>query len=155
MLYFEDFKIGDIIKLGEYSVTEQAIIDFAKEFDPQYFHIDPVAAKKSGFKGLVSSGWMTASICMRLMCDAFILNTVNLGSPGSESMSWPNPVRPGDTLSGTVEVIESLKSSKGKPQGRVKYDVKIYNQNKQIVMTLITTGIYVFREQETIEIYQS
>ncbi len=96
--YFEDLQEGAIIELGSKIITEKEIIDFAQEFDPQPFHIDPEAAKSSFYGGLIASGWHTVSIYMRLLVDNFLNQTVSLGSPGLDNLRWLKPVRPGDSL---------------------------------------------------------
>src|SRR5690242_11639548 len=100
MLYFEDMKPGDKMELGTYTVTREEILEFANKFDPQPFHINEDAAKKSMFGGLIASGWHTASICMRLYVDAILSKSMSLGSPGVDELRWKRPVRPGDVLTG-------------------------------------------------------
>ncbi len=114
MLYLDDFTTGKEISLGHYTVPEKEIIDFAKDYDFQDFHTDPEAAKRSVFGGLIASGWHTASICMKLVCQAFMTQTACNGSPGIQDLKWLKPVRPGDTLTGFVRVTGQL-PSKSKP----------------------------------------
>ena len=114
MLYLDDFTTGKEISLGHYTVSEKEIIDFAKDYDFQDFHTDPEAAKRSVFGGLIASGWHTAGICMKLVCQAFMTQTACNGSPGIQDLKWLKPVRPGDTLTGFVRVTGQL-PSKSKP----------------------------------------
>jgi acyl dehydratase len=114
MLYLDDFTTGKEISLGHYTVSEKEIIDFAKDYDFQDFHTDPEAAKRSVFGGLIASGWHTAGICMKLVCQAFMTQTACNGSPGIQDLKWLKPVRPGDTLTGLVRVTGQL-PSKSKP----------------------------------------
>jgi acyl dehydratase len=114
MLYLDDFTTGKEISLGHYTVSEKEIIDFAKDYDFQDFHTDPEAAKRSVFGGLIASGWHTAGICMKLICQAFMTQTACNGSPGIQDLKWLKPVRPGDTLTGLVRVTGQL-PSKSKP----------------------------------------
>jgi acyl dehydratase len=114
MLYLDDFTTGKEISLGHYTVSEKEIIDFAKDYDFQDFHTDPEAAKRSVFGGLIASGWHTAGICMKLICQAFMTQTACNGSPGIQDLKWLKPVRPGDTLTGFVRVTGQL-PSKSKP----------------------------------------
>jgi acyl dehydratase len=79
--YLEDFHPGDVIELGEFSLAKDEIIAFAKRFDPQPFHVDEEAAKQTHFGGLIASGWHTCSLVMRMMCDAYLLESASLGSP--------------------------------------------------------------------------
>ncbi len=104
--YLEDFPPGRRFELGSIVASEQEIIDFASDFDPQTFHTDPQLAVHSGFQGLVASGWHTAGLCTRLVCAAFLAKTDCLGSPGVRSIRWLQPVRPGMELVGSVEVLE-------------------------------------------------
>jgi acyl dehydratase len=147
MLCFEDFKIGDVYELGNYKVTEEEIISFAKQYDPQVYHINSVKALETSFNGLVASGWLTAAICMRLICESFVMKSNCRGSPGVDKLSWKLPVRPGDEITGTNEIIETRLSSKGKPQGTVTSRVIMSNQNKEIVMTMISHGIFFTRDE--------
>jgi acyl dehydratase len=107
-LYLEDLSPGQVVDAGPVTVTEADCIAFARQFDPQPFHIDPVAAKDTMFQGLALSGWHTAALSMRMLVDSPLAKLAN-GLVGIEvrSMRWPRPVRPGDTLKVTVEVLET------------------------------------------------
>ena len=106
--YLEDFEPGQ-----QFGGTQRARIEvdrvksFAAEFDPQPFHLDDAAAEASLFGRLAASGWHTCAIAMRMMCDAYLLDSASLGSPGLEKLSWLKPVYPGDTLRVRLEVLES------------------------------------------------
>ena len=102
--YFEDYVPGDVHEFGSVVAEEDEMIAFARRFDPQPFHTDPVAAKESVFGGLIASGWYTASMAMRLLVDNYISRVASLGSPGVDEVRWRKPVRPGDTLSIRVTV---------------------------------------------------
>ncbi len=95
--FWEDFPVGQVREFGAYLATREAVIAFAREFDPQPFHLDDAAAEASLFGRLAASGWHTCAIAMRMMCDAYLLESASLGSPGLEKLSWKNPVYPGDT----------------------------------------------------------
>ena len=139
--YAEDYKPGDIIAIGSYEVTAKEITEFAKKYDPFPFHIDEEAAKETFFGGIISSGWLTALIWLRLMHKTFICYETTLGSPGHEEMLWPNPVYPGDKLTGQIEIKES-RSSKSKPDlGFVRYRAKLINQEKKEVFITTSTII--------------
>jgi len=97
-LYLEDFAPGQVRESPPRTLTKDEIIAFAREYDPQPFHVDERAAKESVYGGLIASGWQTIGIMMRLMWDAFLKDTVSLGSPGCDEIRWLKPVRPGDTL---------------------------------------------------------
>jgi acyl dehydratase len=139
--YWEDFVAGEELALGATPpVTEEAIIGFARQYDPQYFHTDPLRAKESIFGGLVASGWHTASMVMRLWVDAVVNHTVSMGSPGVEDLHWPAPVRPGDTLTSQAVVLET-RPSKSRPQmGLVRWRAETSNQRDELVFTMTGTS---------------
>jgi acyl dehydratase len=139
--YFEDYLPGDIHEFGSITMREADIIEFARRFDPQPFHIDPEAAKESFFGGLIASGWHTASLTMRLLVDHYVSRVASLGSPGVDEVRWRKPVRPGDTLSVRVTVLES-KLSRSKPdRGSIRSYVEVLNQHREVVMTWKGIGI--------------
>ena len=137
--YFEDLRIGARFQSRPYKVTEAAIISFAREFDPQPFHLDPEAARQSLFEGLVASGWHTAVITMRLLVQSgFNLAGGTIGL-GADELRWPKPVRPGDELQAEIEIV-GLRLSRSKPdRGMVRIRYKTRNQNDDIVMTMSAT----------------
>src|SRR6476469_7429769 len=106
-LYFEDFQEGQQWELGSYQLSQESIINFAQQFDPQYFHTDPVKAKDSIFGGLVASGWQTLGIYMKLSVENMINQAHSLGSPGMEEIRFLKPVRPGDTVSVHYTTLET------------------------------------------------
>ena len=134
--YFEDFAVGDIIELGKREVTAEAIVAFAREFDPQPFHVDPEAAKQSACGGLVASGWHTAGLFMRLFVDAVLSNADSMGSPGVDELRWTKPVRPGDVVSGRLTVTEARASASRPDRGIIRSDCELFNQDGELVMTL-------------------
>ena len=136
--FAEDYKVGDSFELGQFEVTREEVVEFAQKYDPFPFHVDDEAAKATVFGGIISSGWLTALVWLRLMHSQFLCYETVLGSPGHEEMVWPTPVRPGDRLSGTVEIKES-RVSKSKPElGFVRYTAKLTNQENEAVF--ITTS---------------
>ncbi len=142
MRYFEDFYPGEQIELGSRQLTELEIIDFARQFDPQPFHVNHQAGQKSLFGGLVASGWHTAAIYMRLSVDNLLSQTDSLGSPGLEELRWPKPVYPGDTLSARMTVLE-CKESKSRPNmGIIRFSSEVSNQHGVVVMSLTGTGFF-------------
>ncbi len=98
--YWEDYEVGQKFPLGSTSFTGQEIVEFARQYDPQPFHIDEAAAEASMFGGLIASGWQIAAKMMRLFVDNYVDRRTALGSPGLDELRWPKPVRPGDTLPG-------------------------------------------------------
>lgn len=140
--YFEDFSVGDVFHLGEVEVTEEAIIEFAERYDPQPFHIDPAAAVESPFGGLVASGWHTCAMFMRLFCDGLLFDSSSQGSSGMEEVRWLAPVRPGDTLRGRVEVLETKRSGTRPNRGTVFFRHEMVNQDDVVVLRMVGRGLY-------------
>jgi len=139
--FAEDFKAGDIFDLGKYRVSRDEIIEFAQKYDPFPFHIDDEAAAKTVFGGIISSGWLTSLIWLRLMHKNFLSYETILGSPGHEKVIWPTPVRPNDELYGKVEILES-RVSKSKPDlGFVRYRATLSNQLDKVVFDTTSTLI--------------
>ena len=137
--FAEDYKAGDSFELGQFEVTRREIVEFAQKYDPFPFHVDDEAAKAMVFGGIISSGWLTALVWLRLMHSHFLCYETVLGSPGHEEMVWPTPVRPGDRLSGTVEIRES-RISKSKPElGFVRYTATLTNQENDDVFITTST----------------
>jgi len=133
--YFEDFTPGHVIELRNHTITRDEIIAFAKQFDPQPFHLDDEAAKKTIYGGLIASGWHTGAISMRLLYDGLVKDTVSLGSPGVDELRWVKPVRPGDTLSARVTVLECIPSRSKPDRGIVRSAVEMRNQHDEVVVT--------------------
>ncbi len=147
--YFEDFKVGETIEMGRRLVDRDEVVRFAKEFDPQPFHVDEAAAKESFFGGLIASGWHTVGMVMRMMCDNYLLDSASLGSPGVDHVKWLQPVRPGDTIRAMRTVLEA-RTSKSKPDiGIVKSRWAVYNQNDELVMTMEGYGMFRVRNPQS------
>jgi acyl dehydratase len=142
MIYWEDFKVGSRIEMGRHTFTEAEIIDFARQFDPQPFHTDPQAAKKSFFEGLIASGWHTCAVGMRLTVDSHVNKSRSLGSPGLDNIRWLKPVRPGDTIAYTRVVLETRASQSRKDVGLVKSRWEAVNQQGELVMTMEGWGMF-------------
>lgn len=140
--YFEDFKAGDVIDVGSLTVTKDEIIEFAKQYDPQPMHIDPNAASSTIYGGLIASGWHTVSLFMRLLVENVVGKTVSLGSPGVEELRWPRPVRPGDTLNGRMEIVETRASNSRPNMGIVRWRGEVRNQRGELVLTLLGTNFF-------------
>ena len=140
--YFEDFVEGFTLELSGKPVGAEEIKAFATQFDPQYFHTDEEAAKKSLFGGLCASGWHTASMTMKLMCDGYLLDSSSLGSPGIDELRWVKPVFVGDSLHLKMTVLEA-KPSRSKPQlGAVKSRWDVSNQKGELVMHMTGWGLF-------------
>src|SRR5436190_4075695 len=137
--FLEDLQVGDRFGSGTYEVTEQGIVDFAQEFDPQPFHLDLDAATRSVFRGLASSGWHTAAMSMRL----FVTGDLKLAGGsiglGVDALEWPRPVRPGDTLRLETEIVE-VRPSRSKPdRGIIRIRNVTTNQNGEVVQSFLAS----------------
>jgi acyl dehydratase len=135
--WFEDFEVGEVFEFGDRLVTEDEIIDFARRYDPQPFHTDAAAAASSNFGGLVASGWMTAALLMREMCDHFIASKSAMGSPGVDELRWQRPVRGGDRLRVRVTVTGTRPSQTRGDRGVVLLRQEVLNQTGETVMSLV------------------
>ena len=142
LIPFESFEVGQVQEFGAYEVTEEEVIEFARKYDPQFFHLDPEAAKKSLFGGLCASGWHTCAMTMRMMVDNMEKRGTSLGSPGVDDLRWRKPVYPGDVLSVRMEVV-GLEPSKSRPElGIVFSTVQTRNQKGEVVMEFLSKGIF-------------
>lgn len=134
-LYLEDVTIGQRFRSDRYAITQEAIISFAREFDPQPFHLDPAAAETSAFAGLAASGWHTAAIAMRLMMMGpmqFVGGAIGLGV---DELRWPVAVRPGDTLQLDTEIVD-VRPSRSKPQhGIIRLRNVMTNARAEVVLS--------------------
>jgi acyl dehydratase len=143
--YFEDFEVGRTIEVGQRSVTEEEIIAFATQFDPQPFHVDKEAAAKSIYGGIIASGWHTCSMMMRLMVDSIVSSASSLGSPGLDEVRWLTPLRGGDTLTVSTTVLESKPSTSKPDRGVVLTVWEARNQHGELVATVKGMGMYLRR----------
>ena len=141
-LYFDDFRVGDRFESPGMTVTEGQIIDFAMQFDPQVFHLDAEAAKRTIYGGLIASGIHTIALTFRLFLMAGALNAENsLGSPGFDELRWLRPVRPGDTLRAVGEVFELRPSKSQADRGIVRFNYSALNQRGEKVFSVIGNQI--------------
>lgn len=132
--YFEDYVPGTVTDCGSVQVDEAGIIAFAKEFDPQPFHLDPGFTGPYG--GLIASGWHTVSMVMRQLVDHFVSGETSLGAAGVDELRWPHPVRPGDTLRVRVTVLESRRSRSKPDRGIVRSLTEAANQDGDPVLRM-------------------
>jgi len=147
-VFFEDYKPGDTEEFGRYEVSEEEIVEFARKYDPQPYHIDPEAARDSIFGGLCASGWHTCAMTMRMLIDHLAENGgASLGSPGIDQIRWLKPVRPGDVLRVRTEVIEARPLRRRASMGVVKTAYKVFNQKDEAVMTFIGNGFVALRRE--------
>ena len=140
--YWEDFPVGNVSEFGGTTITAEDIVRFASEFDPQPFHLDEEAGRKSLFGGLCASGWHTCALAMRMMCDAYLLESSSLGSPGLENIRWIKPVRPGDVLRLRTVVLESRPLESKPGVGLLRNRWELINQNNEEVMQMEGYGMF-------------
>ena len=126
---FDELSPGRVIELGKYSVERGEALAFAREFDPQPMHLDTEVAEASLLGGLSASGWHTCAIMMRLIYDALLSRVESQGSPGVENVRWLRPVRPGDTLSGTLTIEAARRSAKRPGSGILTINTILTNQD--------------------------
>lgn len=142
MRYFEDFSLGQTKAFPPRRVTEAEIIAFARDYDPQPFHIDPAAAAASPFGGIIASGWHTAGMMMRLIVDHSLKTAASMGSPGVEQLRWLRPVRPEDVLHLKGTIVD-LQPSRSKPdRGVITTAYELRNQNGEVVLTMRGKSMY-------------
>ena len=134
--WFEDYVPGAVHDLGSVVVDEQEVVAFARQFDPQPFHLDQERAEKSAFGGLVASGWHTACMVMRLMVDHYLSEVSSEGSPGIDELRWLRPVRPGDQLLVKITILDARRSRSRPERGVVRSQIETLNQDGQVVMHL-------------------
>ena len=132
--YFEDWKIGEVLETGSFTLDEAKVVEFARDYDPQPFHVDPEAARESQFGRLIASGWQTAAIAMRLIVDSGIFGRRGGIGMGVDELRWLKPVFPGDTLRVTSEAV-SARTRPGSKNGIVHFKLSTLNQNGEAVMT--------------------
>lgn len=134
--YWEDFPVGNVREFGAMPVTREAVLAFARQFDPQPFHLDDAAAAASLFGRLAASGWHTCSMAMRMMCDDYLLESSGLGSPGIDSLRFLKPVHPGDTLSMRVTTLESRPMASRPKVGLLLSKWEVLNQHREVVLSM-------------------
>jgi acyl dehydratase len=144
--YWEDFPVGDVRSFGALTVTREAVLAFARDFDPQPFHLDDAAAAASPFGRLAASGWHTCAMTMRMLCDGYLLESASVGSPGIEKLRWLKPVYPDDTLSVRVEVLEARPMASKPAFGLVRSATSALNPHPDVVLTM--DGWSMFRRRE-------
>ena len=141
-LYLEDLRVGQTFTTGSVTVTTETIKAFARDYDPQPFHLDEATAEDSLFGGLAASGWHTAALSMRLLVDGLPIAGGLIGVGGETT--WPRPTRPGDTLTVHIEVVEITPSKSRPDRGMVRTRNETRNQNGEPVQ-ISTLGIVAWR----------
>ena len=144
--YFEDYLPGLTAPCGGFSLSEAEIIAFAEKYDPQPFHVDPVAAKDGPYGGLIASGWQTIAKTMRLLVEHYVSPESGLGAAGVDEVRWPRPVRPGDTLHARATVVEARRSNSKPDRGIVRSVTELTNQNGELAMRLTAINFVLLRD---------
>ena len=145
MKYFEDVEVGDVMRFGRYEVTRDEIVEYARQFDPQPFHVDEAAARASMFGGLIASGWHTGAMFIRMVCEHMTPQHATAGAMGFDDLKWIRPVRQGDVL-GIESVIREKVELRSRPdRGLVKIESRVGNQRGEVVMSLVSLVIYLRR----------
>ena len=142
LVYFEDVEVGRTERFGRYEVTAEEIIEYARQFDPQPFHVDVDAARQSMFGGLIASGWHTGAMFIRMICEHAVPNAATTGAIGFDDLKWLKPVRPGDVLSVETRVKEKVDRPSRHGVGTVKIEGRVLNQRDETVMTLTSLVLY-------------
>jgi len=145
MEYFEDREVGETRQFGDYPVTADEIVEFAEQYDPQSFHVDPDAAEESMFGELVASGWHTAAMTMRMLVDNVLDDEGALGAVGVDEIRWPEPVRPGDRLHVETEVIDRERDYRP-GVGLVVSRIETRREDGTVVQSQVARALYRQRE---------
>ena len=139
---FAEFHIGQQIEVGPYEVSQAEIIEFAERYDPQWFHTDPASAAQGPFEGLIASGWQSCGIAMRMVVDQALKGSESFASPGLKYLKWLHPVRPGDSLSLQLTVLDVRRSSKQPDLGILEWRWLLRNQRSIDVLDLEATSLF-------------
>ena len=137
--FLEDFSVGQTFRTATFRITTDDIHRFAREFDPQPFHLDEAAARDSIFRGLAASGWHTAAVTMKLLVASELSPANGIIGMGFEDLRWPRPVRPGDELHVVTEILDVRESRSNPSQGLVKIRTTTANQNDEAVQVSVGT----------------
>lgn len=141
MKYFEDFEIGKLHEMGSYVISKAEIIEFAEQYDPQPYHLDPEAAQQSPFGGLIASGLQTMAITQRLSVEGLLSNAHGLGGPGFGETEFRKPVYPGDELTVTVEPLHKRTLESRPDAGMVVLEYITHNQSDEVVLSMTAKGL--------------
>jgi len=147
MIYFEDLQVGAETDYGSYEVTLEEVLEFARKYDPQPFHLSDEEAAKTHFGKLAASGWHTAAMTMAVIARHVVADEqAGLGSPGIDELRWKRPVYPGDTLHVRGTIVDKTPSRSRPEMGSFRTDTIVTNQHDQPVMTF--TSIVLIRMRE-------
>jgi acyl dehydratase len=142
MIYFDDVSVGDRASFGRYEVTREEVLDFARRYDPQPFHLSDEAAAQTHFGRLAASGWHTCSMTMAMFVDYMQQHPqASLGAAGTDELRWLRPVFPSDVLRVETEVLE-VRASKSRPEmGSIRTQMTTFNQDDQPVLRFIAIAL--------------
>lgn len=141
MRTFDDLEAGQVLDLGEVSVTTEEIVAYAQRYDPQPFHVDAEAAAASPFGGIIASGWQTCALWMRPFAERFLNQMVSLASPGIDELRWIRPVRGGDRLTAHYEILEVRPSASKPDRGIIRGRGTLVDAEGREVLTLTATNL--------------
>ena len=147
--FFEDYEEGQVLQLGPIKVQLEEVIEFARGYDPQFFHTDPERAQESVYGGLIASGWHTASLAMRLLVEGYLSSSSSIGSPGINELRWLQPVFPGDLLRVLLTVLETRISHSSPERGIVTSLVEIFNQKDLCAMSYKPVNFFLRRDAKS------
>lgn len=146
MHYYEDLEVGTVARFGDYRVEREEVLDFARRYDPQPFHLDDDSAAATHFGRLSASGWHSCAMTMAMLVEHFEEDKVaSLGSPGIDELRWLKPVYPGDTLRCETELLEKRRSRSRPEMGITRSRVTVFNQDDVAVLSMISNGLVATR----------
>lgn len=149
MIHYEDIEVGSQQSFGRYAVTREEVVEYAKKYDPQPFHLDDDAAAKTYFGRLSASGWHTCAMTMRMLVDNMsVVEQAGLGSPGVDNLRWVKPVYPGDVLRCETAVIEKRRSRSRPDMGLFKSRCRTFNQDGELVLEMVSNGLIRVRDPQ-------
>lgn len=143
---YEDFEVGKTIEFGPRAVDTAEMLAFAAAFDPQPMHLDEEAGKASILGGLSASGLFTASLFMRMMCDAYILDSTSQGSPGVDYVNFRKPLMAGDTVRGVTTILSKRRSASKPRLGFVSVKHELFNQRDELICEMANSGMFLLRD---------
>lgn len=146
--YFEDYVPGAVHACGELAVTEEEIVEFARVYDPQPFHLDAEHAASGPFGGIVASGWHTAALMMRLFAAHYLSAVASLGSPGVDELRWPAPLRPGRTVSLRATVLSARRSRSRPDRGIVQTRAELFDDEGAAVLRVTVVNLLLCRHPQ-------
>lgn len=138
--YLEDFRIGEVWESGSVVVGEEEMVAYARANDPQPIHVDPEAAARGPFGGLIASGWQVAALSMRLFLEAGGHGDTPIVGIGIDDLRWKQVVRPGDALRTTRKIVDVRRSESKPDRGTLRTQVTVLNQKDEVVMSYYALG---------------